>query len=881
MTPTLLRVLETEMSNALDEFRKLLKDGLWAVKRAEGTSIASLQMEIDDHLGRKGSGSTVEYWRKGHLPPKQEDIAYLARFFAQRGLLSRDWIIKFLTTTEYPYQTVLCHELFPNSNSGRPEAIRSEPLRLVESEWQRKATACLELHQDLRLFGLESFVAQLTEYLLDSTENRIFAIYGIGGIGKTTLADAVVRQPEMGQRFEQLAWVTVKQTDFIPELGITTNRFAISDVEGMVDSLLSQLNIAKNESLPPHRKQELLQHYLQRSPTLIVVDNIEDIADVRNLIPFLRSLTKPGKVLITSRYQLPEASDVTHIQLGQIGQQYAFDFLRYTGKMASAMQLASATDEELEMIYARVGGNPLALRLVASQIQFLSLPAVLQYLSTLPDDEIDTFYSYIFHRSWQLLSSASQKLLTVMPLVDNAIDQQLTAISQLVQRDLHSALRQLARLSMIEVRGDLHTRRYAIHRLTETFLQKQVLSLKAATSQTNGKDTLFTLGVQRNLLYWRAWLEVHQNDIKKLDRERSAIVKAIQHGLNTLDSLTLAYELIEQFSPYLERRGQWERWNQILDNAIVRASETGHLSYVPPLSLLRARLFKHQSRFREAVSEYHHAIRVSRYTDDHVTRARAWSNLGHLYIELDHWWRAEILCIHALRIFEEKDSSHGRAHTHNHLGILYTRQCRWKNAWQHLEKACSLWQEMGATHGLLLANLNLGKLAVDMRMEGIAAPYPAYDFLRKAIRYGRQTADEVLVGMAQMNLGAVYRLDGRIEEAAEVFRTAKKIFDHYGDSLGIAMSIDNLGVICADMGRMEQAFQYFRESLEKWRALGSHYGEIRTLLYLAEWESQIGNKRAAKRWLGETDKQLTQYGQGTKYQALQVKFERVRSSLSS
>ncbi|MEM7132080.1 MAG: tetratricopeptide repeat protein, partial [Chloroflexota bacterium] len=855
------------------------------IKAVENKSIGLIRDEIGYDLERNG-GSAVERWGKGHIPPETEDIESLARIFIKRGKLPESWIRKFLEYAGYPNINDLCANLFHDSDAvpgdiysaatnGNPTA---QPIPdSVNEQWQTKVNARLEPQGYSQLFGIDEYILQLNQHLLELDDIWLIAIQGMGGLGKTTLADYVVRQPEMSQRFEEIAWVTIKKHGYILEEGRVTGDDAFVDREGIVEMLCTQLGIVHHQALPPHQKQNALITHLKRVPCLIVLDNLEELPDMGRFIPFLHSLTNPSKILITSRHALPQTSGIAPMGMKRLPKDHATAFLRHLLGNHGSSALASATDAQLGQMYDRVGGHPLALRMVASQVRILSLPVVLQNLSAVPDDETDTLYHFLYHRSWELLSPDSQQLLALMPLVDNGSSEQLAAIAELRISELNTALRQLVRMSLIEVRGGLEEKRYFIYRLTETFLRKQTLAWKAQPHRFT--EFQFRRGTERNLDYWQAWLEQHSHEVDRLHRDQAGVVKAIWYGLDVPDALPSAYALIEQFSPYMEHRGHWQSWGNVLDTAIETAQGTNGNAQLPSLSISHARLLRHQSRYLEAVSEYVRAIRLSRQAKDRYAKARAWSNLGHLYIELDRWWRAEVLCVHSLQIFEETDSVHGRAHTHNHLGILYTRQCRWDVAWHHLQQALSLWQEMDELYGIAVANLNLGKLANDMRMEAVEPPCSAHGFLERAIDYGTQTADEVAVAIARMNLGITYKLDGELDEAERIFHDSAKIFEEYGDALSLALISDNLGVIYGERGNPKQAMHYLQKALDKWRALHSRYGEIRTLLYLAEWELKIWSKKSGQDWLEKAGDLLSQGNTGEKYPSLQKTFERLSSSL--
>ena len=218
--------------------------------------------------------------------------------------------------------------------------------------------------------------------------------------------------------------------------------------------------------------------------------------------------------------------------------------------------------------------------------------------------------------------------------------------------------------------------------------------------------------VVRNLEFWLDWLdEVKDADIEVLFYERNNIVRAIIFALELgAPAWLLTRQLVTTFSPYMERRGQWDTWSRILRQSVHNADKLEDMPGIATLSTLLARLLFWQNRFRESTSYYRRAIKRARQIADPFIEARACSNLGYYYTEHGCWDRAKVLCCYALALFEQINSDHGRAHTENHLGILYTWQQEWAKAQLHLERACAIWQKMGDDFGLMNGYNNLGRL---------------------------------------------------------------------------------------------------------------------------------------------------------------------------
>ncbi|MCL4298039.1 MAG: tetratricopeptide repeat protein [Anaerolineae bacterium] len=372
----------------------------------------------------------------------------------------------------------------------------------------------------------------------------------------------------------------------------------------------------------------------------------------------------------------------------------------------------------------------------------------------------------------------------------------------------------------------------------------------AITSLTDPRSCacFFRQCVLNKLRYWQGHEAVKTLDIRILDQERTGLVRVITFAFGFDEAWPLTRELISALSPYMERRGYWDTWQWVLSRAIEAATRLEDFAGVVSLSLLLARLLQRQSAFKLAVTYYWQTMQLARRIGDEYSRARACSNLGFLYAELGHWWRAEILCCHALAVFERLDSNHGRAHTENHLGVLYIWQQRWDLARQHLERACAIWQAMGDNYGLILGFLNLGSLYDD-----IESPDQALFYLEKALHLAKQTGDEAQLATIYMNMSIAYKLSGRLDIAEQLLWQAEANFRRFANLIGLAQIQENLGLMFLGQRNWAEAKKHLRAALQAWKNLGNEYGKIRTLTHMVEYELAKGNRRRARRQLSELE----------------------------
>ncbi|KAL0441133.1 UNVERIFIED_CONTAM: putative late blight resistance proteinR1A-10 [Sesamum radiatum] len=144
------------------------------------------------------------------------------------------------------------------------------------------------MQQD-NVVGFEDEAEKLIGYLLQETQELdVVSIIGMPGLGKTTLAGKIFRDPVIKDKFPVRIWVYISQEFKMKDVFLAILRQFIRIDEDMYcksDQELAQL-VASN---------------LEREKFLIVMDDIWTGEDWYRLETALPKSTKRGKVLITSR----------------------------------------------------------------------------------------------------------------------------------------------------------------------------------------------------------------------------------------------------------------------------------------------------------------------------------------------------------------------------------------------------------------------------------------------------------------------------------------------------------------------------------------------------------------------------------------------------
>jgi hypothetical protein len=318
-----------------------------------------------------------------------------------------------------------------------------------------------------RLYGFEDLLAQIERWLIDPQGPQIISIEGLGGLGKTALAQAAVREAMASGPWADLAWVSAVDRPFY--LWEAPDTPPPLDPDRIIEQIAMQLDLPEEViNLPPADRRNAVKATLSAKPYLVILEDLEPEHRPKDFLPNLITPTGPTRFILTSRQRLPQLPGCGNLFLHELSRDASFAVMRYEAQERK-LQIS---EEDMDRVYALVGGNPMALKLIIGQAVSLPLHRVLEnLLPATKGTPAGNILQQIYRHSWKLLLPASRQVLFAMERFspNGTSYEDLQTAANLTAKELDAALQQLLTHSLV-VYNPAPVDQYNIHRLTYLFL---------------------------------------------------------------------------------------------------------------------------------------------------------------------------------------------------------------------------------------------------------------------------------------------------------------------------------------------------------------------------------------------------------------------------
>lgn len=577
-------------------------------------------------------------------------------------------------------------------------------------------------------------IVELLKEELAPHRNRLVALWGEGGIGKTTLAAEVTRalQEVFARR---IVWISADgRTDF--------------SLPNLLDEIATQRGRADLRALPPVEKEAQVSALISTATMLIVLDNFETIAHAEQIrcAEFLAEQT-PWPAFITSRQKVAGARDVL---IDAMSPEEAQLFLQKLIEQSPLPQVF--TEQARERIGKTATRNPLVMQWIVAQINLAQQPdSVLNELAEGKGDAAER----VFDRSFgleQLGDDGRATLLALSLFVPDASRPALAEVASFSSdtERLNDAVKRIAALRLVSMTAD-GTRLY-IAGLTRQ-LAKACLARDARTDEFRKRF------VAHFLRYAQAHAKTTPEDFDALEAEKDNILNAMDVAFALKDWLRVRRLMVainlDGVNGLLTMRGYWDEAIQRGEQAVAAASadkdEGAVAGFAGNIAIIRQRrgeydgarqahsqavaafrelgnekniaaglhmlamLAQDQGEVVEAQQLYQESLEISRRLGNQVGIATTLHQLAMVAQDREELEEAQQLYDESLEINKQSGDQSGIAITLHELGRLAQGRGELKDARRLYDESLEIKKKLGDQNGIAIT---LGQLGLLIAQEG-------------------------------------------------------------------------------------------------------------------------------------------------------------------
>ncbi|MFS8200982.1 tetratricopeptide repeat protein [Streptomyces sp. CWNU-52B] len=653
-----------------------------------------------------------------------------------------------------------------------------------------------------------------------STETKptMVVLYGAPGSGRSTLA--VRAAHELKDQFRGACVVDLRGGS--AEEAPLTTRDALLHLLNRLGAPREQLLFRERSSQDQQvrRLAELYHQHLTGLPVTIVLDDADDIEQVRTLVPE----RSDSLVVVTARKPLDLPADlpawVHQLAVEPLAAPGAEELLKASAQDDSAPYDAEASDEVRELC----GGLPLALRIAGSSLG----PRTPRRLATdlAAYGPVEPVERVLWLRYTDQPDMA-RRLLRRLALAGRASLGAAAAAALLATDEPEAArhLDALARAGLIDhVRGS----RYRLHDLVRAFAQARLLDEEEPAERTAAQERLIVnygelADAVIRLVDGKTSTRADQfgphgftsleGALRWLDDESSFITAALRHAEGVSQAAVL--NLLGALCDYCLLRGDLYRLGEISE--LTQAVDQGLLvRSVQWRTGIAARQLGELDKARTTLTSV-----VDLYFEAHhdAGAARALGSLGITLHHQGNLTEAAVKLQEALDLQASPDLAADRAWTMHALAAVERDRARLREALDLLTQALALHREGESVHGEAWTHFQLGQLS--LRMGDVPR---AESELREALRLYGRTRDTRGEAWALTQLARARMVDGDPSSAVDALRQAASRHRDNEDSRGEAWTVYYLGQALEETGHLDQAVRELERSRTMFSRIRDVYG---------------------------------------------------------
>lgn len=691
--------------------------------------------------------------------------------------------------------------------------LNEQEARYLKSVVLAEKSALLSNSQT-ELFGIDEVVNRLDQEFSTNPVASIMVISGMGGMGKSTLANQIVLAAMDNLAFHYLVRIDAP-------LGYLNS-------ETLYTEIYAQLKLKTQHLMEQPDRPTKLAKLLNQFSVLIYIDGIEERIDL--LIEDILPLRGHANFLITSR-QVPDISfDLFHYPLKPMPAAMAKALLESTHAalnfdlQSTKLSIPAGVFQKL---YQKVGGNPLAIKLIAGLLTEMSVEEILEELKSVDHPETGHLFERVFFRVWQDMHDGSKRVLITLGLFQKTKVTKETLLRlnktpgpdrfKITKGSLNDILTDLRLRSLVEVERERLNRefRFGIHNLTRTFLNSHVIEWPEGflLKTKNGRFSPLSI-VEDGISDWLAYadrLEQVDRPEEETIQDLNSICEMIYLGLCWNRTRSQSIELMQTVWSLLFKHGHFTT----LEEHIVKGINDLNDSNEDPVNLIRLKnrlgqIWRMKGKVDQAIALHLEVLELAETLNAPILCGNCYFQIGEDYLVKKEFNLAEIFAQKAVSQFNNRRFQYEMSCALNTLGNIYLKTEKFEQALINFEDSLTY---LNFKYHLADALVVLRNIAfVQKRLGEVEASKSTFnEIIKLALNHQYERAN------AQNELGRLFLDEEKYEEALDCFLRAKNEDLRERDHIVLHLLLfRNLGLTYLRLGRFDDAAVCLERSVSGW-----------------------------------------------------------------
>lgn len=692
-------------------------------------------------------------------------------------------------------------------NSGVLMTNREQGKEILKMLTYYNSSELPKYPEKLKKFVTENRADELRKALTYLKNHRVLLISGVGGVGKSTLARAII----------DLRPTTISDPFWF---SFYDNQDAkLEDILEKLASYLSAPEIlsfkAENRELRKADVDILIGELHRRSEVWLIFDDLSMVLEdqhfadkeIELLFSSLRFQTHNSKVIITSRILpilengeslLDEDDDEEKQHLGGLETCFAVDYLVSNG-------LNKVGPTNLEKLAKSVDGHPLALKLLVKLVKKHGAANILSDLSIYQTEKEDAIKKA--RKLFIKLAGDEKELLERISVYREPV--KWAGLKKMFNENTpKNAIDKLIDKSLLETDNN---RNYLLHSLIQEFSYedlkrkkeahllavKYYLSLPLPKNPTKKEDLqsaieahhhacktgMYDLAAdviwESNLHYFlnlwgnsRTLIEIGSKLLPKDYFRDEPLIKNKQRHVDILKMLGIEYEVL----------GETNKAIEYFDQAIKISRKIRDKRREGKLLVSLGIAYKNLGETEKAIECYNQEIKISREMKNRHLEGTALGNLGVAYKNLGEPRKAIECYDQSIKFLREISDRRGEEKSLGNLGSAYSALGETKKAIEYYEQALKISREIEYKYGEGATLVSLG-----LAYYSLNEPKIAIEYYEQALKISREIKYKRGEGAALGNLGSAYSDLGETKKAIEFLKESFAIGKLIEDSEMISL----------------------------------------------------------------------------------------------